>query len=157
MNLSRREVARALLFDEDLRILLIHWRDPETGREFFEPPGGHREGDESYEDALRREIAEETGILDVEVGDVLTELDHSFTFVGVSYDCRERYFICRLAGPRQTWPTLDAVEAKGIVGMQWFSRADLAARPTDHLEPPRLLAMVDELAHLGLPRQPRSP
>jgi 8-oxo-dGTP pyrophosphatase MutT (NUDIX family) len=145
MNSPRREVARALLFDDELRILLIHWRDPDTGREFFEPPGGQREAGESYENALRREIAEETGILDIEIGDVLTELDHSFTFAGVRYDCFERYFFCRVAGTRRTQPILDAVEGEGILGTQWFTRADLRRRPVDDFEPPELLAMLHRL------------
>jgi 8-oxo-dGTP pyrophosphatase MutT (NUDIX family) len=147
MNSTRREVARALLFDDAKRILLIHWRDPYTGIEFFEPPGGQREAGESYEDTLRREIAEETGFLDVDIGAVLTELDHSFTFAGVLYDCSERYFLCRLIGPRRMRPTLDAVEVEGILGMQWFSGADLADRPTDEFEPPGFLAMLHRLDH----------
>jgi 8-oxo-dGTP pyrophosphatase MutT (NUDIX family) len=149
MNSPRREVARGLLVDDDHRILLIHWRDPDTGREFFEPPGGHLEPGESHEDALRREVAEETGILDIEIGDVLTELDQSFIFAGVHYDCSERYFLCHLTGTRQTRPTLDAVEDQGIVGTQWFSRADLGARPIEDFEPPGLLALVDRVVNMA--------
>lgn len=145
MNSPRREVARALLFDDGHRILLIHWRDPDTGREFFEPPGGHRERGESYEDALRREIAEETGILDLEIGHVLAEIDHSFTFAGVRYDCSERFFVCQLAGTRRTQPSLDDVESQGILGTRWFSGPDLAARSPDDFEPPELLAMIHRL------------
>lgn len=149
MNSPRRQVARALLFDDRHRILLIHWRDPDTGREFFEPPGGHREPGESHEGALRREIAEETGILDIEIGDLLTELDQSFVFAGVQYDCSERYFLCRLTGTRKTRPTLDAVEDQGIVGTQWFSRAELAVRPTEDFELPGLLRMIDGVDQRG--------
>jgi 8-oxo-dGTP pyrophosphatase MutT (NUDIX family) len=145
MSMPRREVARALLFDDAHRILLIHWRDPDTGREFFEPPGGHREAGESFQDALRREIAEETGILDIEIGDLQAELEHSFTFAGVRYDCSERFFLCLLTGTRRTQPSLDVVESEGILGAHWFSGPDFAARPPDDFEPPELITMLRRL------------
>ena len=43
-----------MLFDDDGRLLMLHWRDPMTRHEFWEPPGGLRESDETFEGALRR-------------------------------------------------------------------------------------------------------
>ena len=149
MGNQRREVARALLFDEDDRILMVHWRDPATGHEFVEPPGGLREAGESFEDALRREIAEETGLTQVDVVDLVTEIDHRFTFGGEDYDCRERYFACRLSGPRMAPPSRDAVEQAGMIGVAWLDVADLAARPPDQVEPPELLEMLRRLGRFG--------
>lgn len=144
-----RDVARGLLFDDLGRVLLVHWRDPSTGHEFLEPPGGVREAGETYEDALRREIAEETGIAGVEVGAFVAEVDHEFTFAGEHYDCRERYYMCRLAGSQRAATRLDAVEQEGIVGIEWWGVDDLAERPPRSLEPPRLLEMLRGLREPG--------
>jgi 8-oxo-dGTP pyrophosphatase MutT (NUDIX family) len=138
-----RYVSRALVFDDAGRILLLHWRDPLTGHEFLEPPGGRREAGETDEDALRREVAEETGLVDVETGAFVVEIDHAFTFGSVHYDCRERYYACR-AGGSELHPTrLDKVESEGIVGIEWWAVEDLEGRLPNSLEPPRLLEMIE--------------
>jgi 8-oxo-dGTP pyrophosphatase MutT (NUDIX family) len=142
-----REVARGLLFDGE-HILMIRWRDPVTGHEFLEPPGGSQEPGESYEDALRREIAEESGIAGVEVGDFVRKIRHVFTFAGEPYDCRERYFVCRLTGRERTTPVLDPVEQAGILGAEWVRVQDLVDHPAGYVEPPELLGMLRGLGRL---------
>ena len=137
-----REVSRALLLDDAGRLLLLHWRDPLTGHEFLEPPGGCREAGETDEDALRREVTEETGLVGVEVGAFLAEIDHAFTFAGVHYDCRERYYECRAAGSELHPTRLDKVERDGIVDIEWWTAEDLGACPPNSLEPPQLLEMI---------------
>ena len=69
----KRQVARALLFDGRDRLLLIEWREPVTGREFWEPPGGATLEGESFEATVRREVAEETGVADIDVGECVKE------------------------------------------------------------------------------------
>ena len=89
MNMpAQRDVARALLFDDEGRLLMLHWRDPVTGHDFLEPPGGALESGETFQETLRREIAEESGITQVDVGDFVTEIDHAFTFAEEGYDRR---------------------------------------------------------------------
>jgi 8-oxo-dGTP pyrophosphatase MutT (NUDIX family) len=144
VSVLRRDVVRGLVFDDDGRILLLRWRDPVTGKEFFEPPGGQREPGESHEGALIREIAEESGLVDVEVHGEIGVIDHAFTFAGKDYDCVERYFSCRVTGPGRTELSLDAVEATGVVGAEWFTPGELATLEVDVLEPPQLRALVED-------------
>ncbi len=138
-----------MLFDRDGRLLMVHWRDPVTGHEFLEPPGGLREGNETFEDAVRREIAEETGLQDIEVGDFVAEIDHRFTFGGADYDCRERYFACRLTGDGRAPTSLDPVEEASIVGIEWVRVDELAERREDQVEPPQLLEMLRAVGRIG--------
>ena len=142
MMTPRREVARALLFDPGRKILLVHWRDPVTAREFWEPPGGRRENGETYVDALRREVAEETGFTEVVIEGFVRDLDHAFTFAGQLYDCSERYFICRLIGKEAAEPRRDVLEEAGILEIRWFRAEELKEIPTEQLEPPELLSML---------------
>jgi len=137
----RREVARGLVFDARDRLLLIRWREPDGKRVFWEPPGGERKKGESFEAALRREIAEETGVADIEIGRCLRELDRRFVWAGREFDCVERYFWCRLAGRGRVAQQLEAVEQIGFVEARWLSRAFLETVP-DELEPPELLDML---------------
>ena len=142
MSLPRREVVRALLLDHERRLLLLHWRDPITGIEFWEPPGGRREAEETYVDALKRELAEETGLTGVVIDGVLRDLEHRFIFAGQLYDNIERYFICHLAGSESTEPHRDAIEDLGIIEIRWFRVEELERIPAERLEPPELLSLL---------------
>jgi 8-oxo-dGTP pyrophosphatase MutT (NUDIX family) len=75
---ERREVARGLVLDDGHRLLLIRWRDPITARDFWEPPGGGRAAGETFEAALHREVAEENGVADIEVGECVAEFERTF-------------------------------------------------------------------------------
>jgi 8-oxo-dGTP pyrophosphatase MutT (NUDIX family) len=145
MTATPREVARALLF-RDNELVLIHWRDPLTGAEFLEPPGGEREPGESWEQALQRELAEEAGVSEVEVGPLVACIDHNFTFAGEYYECVERYYLCRLAGPGRVELDLDVVESSGIVGTRWLTTAEVEALPARRLQPPQLKSILCSLS-----------
>src|SRR5258705_287672 len=71
----RRRVARVLLFDDQDRLLLFHVRDPAdpTSDPWWYLPGGGMDPGESPEEAARRELFEETGIEDAEIGPVVLE------------------------------------------------------------------------------------
>src|SRR5882672_2462647 len=99
------------LDDEDLKVLLIR-RDLEPFRGKWALPGGFVRVEESVEDAVRRELQEETGISQV-------FLEQLYTFGAVDRDPRERvvtvayYALVKLSDHRVKAAT-DARDA------QWF-------------------------------------
>ncbi|CAO0828603.1 hypothetical protein SMICM17S_05170 [Streptomyces microflavus] len=61
-----------MLLDPEDRILLLHGHEPDDpADDWWFTPGGGVEGDETREQAALRELAEETGITEVELGPVL--------------------------------------------------------------------------------------
>lgn len=94
----------------------------------WEFPGGKREPGESWEDCLRRELAEELGVT-AAVGELVDEI----TFAYPEKTVRLRFFLARLVSgePRP----LDCAEVK------WVGRADLAG----HAFPPADAALIDRL------------
>lgn len=59
MGTSRRPAARVVCLDRDGRVLLMHWYDPISGTDVWEPPGGGLDPGETPLEAARRELAEE--------------------------------------------------------------------------------------------------
>ena len=66
-----RLAARAIFFDSEGRIALMHV----SNLNYYKLPGGGVDGDESVEEALRRELAEEAGAKRIEILDEIGEID----------------------------------------------------------------------------------
>ena len=58
----QRKAVRAVIMTPDHRVLLMKLQEPVTGFQLWITPGGGLKPDESEEEGLRREVAEETGV-----------------------------------------------------------------------------------------------
>lgn len=143
-----RPAARILLQDDAGRVLLFRF-DPPDRAPFWCTPGGAVDLGESYEDAARRELAEETGII-AEPGEAFARRTIDFiTLEGVPVTADERYFHVRL--PAGTSP--DAIDTGGHTELEravmrswrWFDRASLLALEEPFF-PEDLWAMVESLS-----------
>ena len=65
----RYGISAGAILVEEKRILLVHHQDNDK-YDFWVPPGGSLEGNESIYDCAKREVFEETG-LDVKLGSIL--------------------------------------------------------------------------------------
>jgi len=99
------------------RILLAHHRGSTTGR--YSALAGFVEVGESLEDAVRREVAEETG---VRVGEVSYVASQAWPFPSGL-----------MIGFRATATTEDiTVDGEELLEARWFTRAELARYAADH-------------------------
>ncbi|MFD7943159.1 NUDIX hydrolase [Streptomyces sp. NPDC059744] len=154
MPTEKRKVARVVLLDPDDRILLVHGYEPEdpTSTWWF-TPGGGLEGDESRELAALRELSEETGITDVELGPVLWQRICSFPFDGRRWDQDEWYFLARTTQTATDLSGLTGLEQRSVAGLRWWTSAELSvARETVY--PTRLAELLRTLLEEGPPRTP---
>ena len=71
-GLPERENVRAAVVDEQDRVLLLRYGDKYS--DWWVTPGGGREEGETDEQTLRRELDEEVGLVDFELGPLLWEL-----------------------------------------------------------------------------------
>lgn len=149
-----RKVARVVLLDPQDRILLMHGCEPDDPTDsWWFTPGGGLEGDETREEAALRELAEETGITDVQWGPLLWQRYCSFLFDGRRWDQDEWYFLARttqtVAGPR----ALTALEQRSVTGLRWWTSAELSsARETVY--PTKLAELLRTLLAEGPPSMP---
>jgi 8-oxo-dGTP pyrophosphatase MutT (NUDIX family) len=149
-----RKVARAVLLDPQDRILLMHGYEPDDpARTWWFTPGGGVEGAETREEAALREIGEETGITDVEVGPVLWTRTCSFPFDGRRWDQDEWYFLVRTDRTETSMGGLTELERRSVAGLRWWTSAELSAT-RETVYPTRLAGLLKTLLDEGPPAAP---
>jgi 8-oxo-dGTP pyrophosphatase MutT (NUDIX family) len=153
-ELRIRPAARAVVLDPDDRILLVRFEFP-GGSMFWATPGGGIEAGEVAEDAIRRELLEETGLVDVEVGPAVWTRLHIVPFIGGQWDGqREQYHLVRtpafMPKPRHSWEQLNA---EYLFEIRWWALGELEAAET-LFAPRRLPELVRVLLRDGPPHEP---
>ena len=143
MNLPRRirRAARLLVIDEQERLLLFRFTF--AGRKpFWATAGGECDPGESFEEAARRELTEETGII-AEPGPVVVARGNDFvTAHGEPVTADERYFRIRVPACEIATHGHTDLEREIMREHRWFTRAELAdwAEP---IFPPEILTLLD--------------
>jgi 8-oxo-dGTP diphosphatase len=125
-----RPAARILLLDRAGRMLLFRF-DPADRPPFWCTPGGALDPGETYAEAARRELLEETGIV-AEPGPEVDQRTADFiTIEGVPVTADERYFLVRIDGDEREAPIVDnslhtELEREVMRSWRWFDREELA-------------------------------
>ena len=118
-----RRAVRAAVLDSSDRILLTRFENPVTHKTWWATPGGGVDEGESDEATLRRELLEETGLANVEIGPVVWTREDVFSWDRRLLHQRERIHLVRVEAhdPR---PTID-IAPEGITEIRWWSAGDI--------------------------------
>jgi 8-oxo-dGTP pyrophosphatase MutT (NUDIX family) len=138
-----REAIRAVVVDAAGRILLCEYTNSASGAKWWGTPGGGIDPGEDDETALRRELLEETGLRDFELGPQLYEYTHVFPWNGRLLRQHQRLRLVRVVAHDPS-PTID-VAAEGVTALRWWTLAELERLPPDELAPPELLGVLHHL------------
>jgi 8-oxo-dGTP pyrophosphatase MutT (NUDIX family) len=124
-RLTPRPAARILLTDADGRVLLFRFV-PDDREPFWCTPGGALDPGESYAEAARRELREETGI-DCDCGPEIARRQVEFvTIEGVAVSADERYFAVTTDAAEIDCGGHTELERRIMREWRWFSRDELA-------------------------------
>jgi 8-oxo-dGTP diphosphatase len=148
-----RTAARAVVLDPAGRILLVRFEFPNGG--VWGTPGGGVDDGESHEQALLRELSEEVGLDEVELGPWIWEREHVFPFWDGSWDGQvERFALVRTPAfepaPRFT---PEQLASEFVTGLRWWTREELAASG-ELFAPRRLPELLAALLRDGPPGEP---
>lgn len=151
--MKTRFTARAVMLDPDDRVLLFEFQMPEgmfveSPRRFWATPGGAIEADEDARVAVAREVREETGHSEFEVGPELWIGEQTLNFNGVPTFCRERFFLIRtdvLDIRRDDWTEL---ERRVMRGHRWWRVEDLKAT-SEIVFPPSFGNLIEQYLRDG--------
>ena len=146
-----RRAARLVVLDPEHRVLLFRVREPLQGGLFWLTPGGGLERDETYPEAARRELREETGQEDVEIGHALWRGTRAFHFRGQDFEQHEVFFLVRTA---HFEVNLDGAEDYEMdLVHRWWTLEDLDLTG-ETVYPRQLGRLLRQLLDQGPPAQP---
>jgi 8-oxo-dGTP pyrophosphatase MutT (NUDIX family) len=148
-----RPTARVLLIDGRDRALLFRMVSEDFGDTFWFPPGGAVEGAETHRQAAARELREETGWPEPDVGPLIGFRRHVITWGGVLFDCREQWFLARVDTLDVDTSGFTEEEKVDMLESKWWSVAELRATP-DRLVPRDLADLLEGILESGAPAQP---
>lgn len=149
-----RPTARAIVIDPDFRILLFRVRDPRgDGRVFWVTPGGGVQDGESYAEAVRREIWEETGFTDFELGRCIWERTKTSMFSQRWIQFVERYFVAWVKTTEVLADNREEQELEFLEEHRWFSLEELRVHP-ERVVPTTLALLVEPILRGELPEAP---
>jgi 8-oxo-dGTP pyrophosphatase MutT (NUDIX family) len=148
--MKERKTARVVLIDEHQRILLMKINAVGVGaageanapRLMWVTLGGRIEEGENVLEAARREIEEETGLLNVEVGPPVFYGEQVLEVRGEPVHFKETFVLARTRTGALSDAGWSDEERKVVVDLRWFTRDELKTT-TDIIKPPRLAEYVD--------------
>jgi 8-oxo-dGTP pyrophosphatase MutT (NUDIX family) len=150
-----RTGARVLVVDDLGRVLLLRGSDPAVDHAptwWFTPGGGAHPGEDAQE-AARRELAEETGLVLDEVGTPVWTRTAEFDFLGSHYRQAETFFLARVPSYVPDTSGWTEVERAAVHEVRWWDLGELE-RSGETVYPSTL---VDELRLLLAEGRPRVP
>jgi 8-oxo-dGTP pyrophosphatase MutT (NUDIX family) len=151
MTIIERQGIRAILLTPEHEVLLMRIRLPDVEKPFWIAPGGGLEPGETTEQGLRRELREELGLLQFEIGPLVWRRQHTFNWDGRRLCQREQYHVVHV--PRFEPTMSDAVEARVLERFHWWPASELA-HASERLTPLSLAQIVDRYIKEGAPRGP---
>lgn len=152
-SVATRNTARAVLLDPRDRILLFEFHLPagliaEGPRRFWATPGGAIEQGEHVQEALIREVMEETGIEGCRFGPELWFGSNMLTIKGVPTRTLERFFLVRSPTSelgRTNWTDLE----KDVMRQHRWWTADELMSTDEQVFPPGLGYWLDRFLRQG--------
>jgi len=128
--MRERPTVRVLLIRPDNRLLLIRYEDPRVlpkFRHFWATVGGAVEPDETVEQAAVREIEEETGLRDVNLGPVVWYGEPVIPINDEPIQFREYYIVAHVDDAPLSNDKWTELERSTIREMRWWTPAEIAA------------------------------
>jgi 8-oxo-dGTP diphosphatase len=153
MTLRIRQAVRALLLDPHDDVLLVRFEFP-TATVWALPGGGLDDG-EPPELGLRRELHEELGLTDFELGPHIWNREQIIPMITGHDGQQDRIHLVRVdrfePEPMIGW---ERMRAENVHEVRWWSVAEIGAANDTRFAPSALFDLLGNLLMYGAPREP---
>jgi 8-oxo-dGTP diphosphatase len=148
-----RRAVRAIVLDPNDRVLLVRFSFP--ARDVWAAPGGGIDEGETAEEAIRRELGEETGLEDVELGPWIWTREHLFPFLDGKWDGQAEQYVLVRTEPFEPVPrfTPEQLTAEYVAEVRWWTLPELV-QSDELFAPRRLPELLATLVQAGPPEEP---
>jgi 8-oxo-dGTP pyrophosphatase MutT (NUDIX family) len=147
-----RLTARILVLNERDQLLLFEYQEAD-GRRFWVTPGGGLEPGETFEEAAKRELLEETGLELEHVGNPVWERRKILNFTDERVMFDERHFVVRVRGAEVSGENPDELERGMTVGHRWWSLEELSST-SEMVYPENLARHLEPILRGEMPTEP---
>lgn len=155
-----RESARLVVLDDEDRMFLFEHNSPVPANRneskilrYWVTAGGGVEEGESWEQAAHRELWEETGIDDAEIGPWIWSREKQVIFEGEQINGRERYFLVRCSVREISNEHQHENERRVYQRHHWWSLEELR-KTHDIVYPVGLAELLAPLIEGNVPNEP---
>jgi len=150
MVFIERTASRVLLLSPKQRVLILRL-EPELEAPFWVTPGGGIDEGETIQDAALRELYEEVGRDDLDLGPCIWRRTAEFSWGDRRVVQDEHVFLVTVA--REFEPVFVHLDAEPITGSAWMSEGDIRSL-TEVVYPEQLADLVSDLVRSGPPSSP---
>src|SRR5258708_6309028 len=152
--MRRRPSSRLLVIDRNNRVLLFRFvfkLGPLAGQNYWATPGGALEAGESFAEAARRELFEETGILSDAVAQQVAERQFVLQLHdGEHVMAEERFFLVRVADQSLSRDHWTPIEIEVMTDHRWWSVEELTST-SETVFPETLVAILASIRQSETP------
>ena len=150
-----RQAARVLLLDSSNRIFLMFFAPGQDGAGVWITPGGGLEPGETFEQAAARELWEEVGLRDFELGPCVWHRSHTFAYQDRVIEQHERFFIVRVdVHDPGDHINHDEWERDQITDQRWWTLDEILQATDQHFGPRDLASLLGPIVLGTYPNEP---